>query len=114
MLFASTATFAQPIEERVRDLERRVEQLERQSNKQPPSAGSHSQIDSAQEGWKRRENWRSLRRGMTELDAKGLLGEPHKIDAYSTWAVWYYNPPFGGNVRFGRDGRVDSWSEPTR
>jgi outer membrane protein assembly factor BamE (lipoprotein component of BamABCDE complex) len=112
-LLVSTSVFAQSIDERVSDLERRVEQLERQSTNQSASAANRAQIVGGQDGWKRQENWRSLKRGMTEADVKGLLGEPHRVNALgATLTLWYYNPPRGGEVTFGRDSRLDGWSEP--
>jgi hypothetical protein len=113
-LLASTAVFGQSIEERIRDLERRVEQLERQSNNKSASAASAAQIVGGQDGWKRQENWRSLKRGMTEDDVKGLLGDAHKVDTFGSFSVWHYNPPTGGDVRFSRAGRLEAWSEPNR
>jgi hypothetical protein len=96
-LFAPTVVFGQSLDERVRDLERRVEQLERQSEKQSAPGASRSQNVGGQDGWKRLENWRSLKRGMSEADVKGLLGEPHRVDA-GAMTLWYYNPPAGGDL----------------
>jgi hypothetical protein len=113
-LFATTVVFGQSIDERVRNLERRVEQLERHSNNKSASPASGAQVVSGQDGWKRQENWRSLKRGMTEADVKGLLGDAHKVDTFQSFSVWRYNPPFGGDARFGGDGRLQAWSEPDR
>jgi outer membrane protein assembly factor BamE (lipoprotein component of BamABCDE complex) len=91
-LFASTVVFGQSIDERVRDLERRVGQLKSQSGNQSTSAASRAQIVSGQDGWKRQENWRSLKRGMTEADVKGLLGDAHKVDTFGSFSIWHDNP----------------------
>ena|SRR5579859_1770728 len=110
--FASTAVFAQSMDERVRNLERRVEQLEKQSGRQAAGSANPSPIVGQQDGWKRLENWRSLKRGMNEADVKALLGEPHRVDAGAV-TFWYYNPPMGGDVHFINSG-LAGWSEPRR
>lgn len=112
-LFASTAAFGQSTDDRVRDLERRVEKLERQG-KQSASSPSRSQIAGGQDRWKQVENWRSLKRGMTEADVRGLLGEPYKVDATGRFTAWRYSPNGEGEVLFNTDGRVGAWSEPNR
>ncbi len=111
-VFASSAVLAQSIDDRVRDLERRVERLESQLLTQA-AAPARRQVDGAQDGWKRLENWRSLQRGMTETDVRRVLGEPHRVDAFGSFAVWYY-PAGGSDVKFDRDRGVSGWSEPAR
>jgi hypothetical protein len=103
--------FGQSIDDRVRDLERRVEQLEKQA-KQSASSPSQLQIAGGQDRWKQVENWRSLKRGMTEADVRRLLGEPHKVNATARFTAWQYQP--GADVVFDRDGRVGAWTEPSR
>ena len=109
---ACSAAFAQSIDDRVRDLERRVERLEAQYLAQPASAPASPRVTSAEDGWKRLENWRAIRRGMTEADARSILGEPQRVNASGPITVWDY-PPGGSEVRF-FSGRVDGWREPTR
>lgn len=111
-LFASATVFGQSIDERVRELERRVEQLERQSKNKSASDASPAQSVGAQDGWKRQESWRSLKRGMTENDVRFLLGDAHKVDTFGSFSVWHY--PRSGNVSFSREGRLEAWSEPSR
>ena len=104
-----TMASAQSLDDRVRDLERRIEQLEKQTSL-PASIPSANKLGQ-QDGWRQRENWRSLKRGMTESNVRSILGEPQKVDTFSTWSSWTY--PSGGNVRFGSGGgRVDGWVEP--
>lgn len=98
---------AQTLEDRVRELERRVEQLEKQVA-QPVSAPKP--VSGQPDGWRQRENWRSLRRGMTESDVRSLLGEPEKVDTFPSRTLWSY--PGLGDARFDRNGRLDGWSEP--
>src|SRR5262245_43801809 len=107
-LFTSTAVLGQSIDDRVRDLERRVQQLEKQSAQQSASAPSRSQIAGGQERWKQVENWRSLKRGMTEADVRSLLGEPYKVQATGRFTVWTYEP--SGEVLFSPEGRVGAWT----
>jgi hypothetical protein len=95
---------AQSLDDRVRELERRVEQLEKQGAK-PASPASANQPVSSQT-----EKWRSLRRGMTESDVRSVLGEPSKVDVGVSYVTWEY--PERGNVRFDFNGRVQVWSEP--
>lgn len=101
---------AQSLEDRVRDLERRVQQLERQATP-PTSSGNAPKTSSGQlDGWRQRDNWRSLRRGMTEGDVRSILGEPERVDSFPSFSSWDYSE--GGGARFDRNGRLDSWREP--
>ena len=52
--------------------------------------------------------WRQLKKGMTEAQVRGLLGEPAKVDG-GTFANWYYKN--SGAVTFYND-TVYSWEEP--
>jgi hypothetical protein len=98
--------FAQSLEERVRELERRLEQLEKQIEQRP------RKTTPSRDGWRHKENWRSLGIGMTENDVRSILGEPHNINVTPTLIFWYYKNPGGGSVLFGGDRRVVSWTEP--
>ena len=53
-------------------------------------------------------NWRALRRGMTEVEVKALLGEPLKVQGgYITY--WYYQ-----NARVAIvNEKLDGWEEPS-
>ena len=62
----------------------------------------------ADDGWKSVANWRKLTFGMSALNVKKILGDPHKVVGAKN-AVWYYDN--GGVVRI-TDGNVDRWSEP--
>ena len=62
----------------------------------------------ADDGWKSVANWRKLSFGMSALNVKKILGDPHKVVGAKN-AVWYYDN--GGVVRI-TDGNVDRWSEP--
>ena len=101
---------AQSLEDRVRELERRIEQLEKQVAQPTPPVGASKPATGRPDGWRQRENWRSLKRGMTERDVSSVLGEPQKVSSYPSWRVWNY--PGGGSARFGSDDRLDGWDEP--
>ena len=114
-LVSDTAS-AQSLEERIRELERRVGQLEQQIQQQPASGGlSHKEIPARAAAWRNIENWRALRRGMTEDDVRSILGKPHKVDAGSFLILWYYDYPGGGSVRFSTSNSLlEAWTEPAK
>ncbi len=62
--------------------------------------------------WEDKQNWRRLRSGMVKDEVILLLGEPDKIDKYSSFEVWSYGYPGGGTVEYSSQGRVDGWREP--
>ena len=96
----------------------RIEQLERevQETKQRLSIlesklrnrNDEEELVIADDGWKSVANWRKLSFGMSALNVKNILGDPHEIVGAKN-AVWYYDN--GGVVRI-VDGNVDRWSEP--
>ena len=57
-----------------------------------------------------KQNWRRLQKGMTREAVTRILGDPERINRYSTWESWNY--PGFGYVTFDENGRVRSWSEP--
>jgi len=102
---------AQSLEDRVRELERRVEQLEKQVAQPTSPASAPKAVSGRPDGWRQTENWRSLRRGMTESDVRSILGEPDKVNVNVAFTRWDY--PGGGRAQFdSRDGRLEGWSEP--
>lgn len=110
-----TMVAAQSLDDRVRDLERRVERLEK-IEKQPTAAGAGGPSPTAgrSEGSRRLENWRSLRLGMTETDVRNILGEPNRVEVIG-FITWHYDDQGRGVVRFDpRSGKVEGWSEPRR
>ena len=107
---------AQSLDDRVRELERRVEQLEKEIGKQS-TAPTSGQTTGGPDGWRQVGNWRSLKRGMTEAEVRSVLGEPQRVDNLSVTIVWHYGdgPSWGGRAQFdGRNQRLDSWMEPRR
>lgn len=103
------STSAQTLEDRVRELERRVGQLENQVA-QPNAPAIAKPIAKKSDGWRQRESWRALKRGMSDGDVRSLLGEPTSVDVIGPYSVWRY-PDFG-QVQFGRTDQVEGWSEP--
>ena len=109
-LICALAT-AQSLDDRVRELERRPEQLEKGIGK-PSTASTTSGTAGRLDGWKQVEHWRSLRRGMTEADVRSFLGEPERVGSFSAFTVCNYP---GGRVNFdGRNQQVDGWTAPLR
>lgn len=106
----SNVAAAQTLDDRVRDLERRVEQLEKQLAQKAPSPVVASPTPSPNEGWKKKEIWQALKRGMGEAEVRTLFGEPEKMNSFSTFTVWRY--PANGEIRFDKRGSVDGWTEP--
>ena len=88
------------------DLARRVSDLEALIK----SAPSQSQPTPSPTKWQDLANWRQLRRGMSMDKVRGLLGEPERVDALVD-IFWRWPNAY---VRFGRDGKLDGWSEPSR
>lgn len=62
--------------------------------------------------WKELVFWRILSRGISKKEVEEILGEPGKITEMSFQTIWHYNYPYGGQVTFGQDGKVTSWTEP--
>jgi outer membrane protein assembly factor BamE (lipoprotein component of BamABCDE complex) len=106
-LLVSVAS-AQTLDDRVRDLERRVEQLEKQLAQKALSPVASAPIPN--DGWKKKESWQSLKRGMGEAEVRTLFGEPEKMNSFSTFTVWRY--PANGEIRFDKRGSVEDWTEP--
>ena len=102
-LYPQDLTLAE-LNQRIRELERRIELLEEALQKQsmvPP--GLETRVPSG------REAWRQLRRGMDEAQVRRILGEPERVSG-GAFTVWYYSP---GQVTFLED-KLDSWEEPRR
>ena len=93
---------AQSLDDRVRELERCVEQLEKQVAQPTSPVGAPKPLS--------RQNWRSLKREMTETDVRSILGEPDRVNVTASLLRWEY--PEGGYALFDRDGRLRAWSEP--
>jgi len=60
--------------------------------------------------WLYLDNWRRLRKGMTQGDVQRILGPSTRVLQFSTWCTWEYGT--SGAVRFDVAGRCASWSEP--
>jgi hypothetical protein len=101
---------AQPLDDRVYDLERRVEQLEKHFAQPARPVSASKPAIGQPDGWRQKENWRSLKRGMTESDVRSILGEPNKVKAFGSFTVWEY--PAGGRAQFGSNERLEGWGEP--
>ncbi|GAB2594868.1 hypothetical protein GCM10027034_30230 [Ramlibacter solisilvae] len=104
------AAFAQSLDDRVRELERRVEQLEKQVAQPASSVSAPKPASRQPDGWRHRENWRSLTRGMTEGDVRSILGEPQQVNVYPSFSRWVY--PAGGDATFDAGRGLQGWTEP--
>jgi hypothetical protein len=115
-VLASTAVSGQSLEDRFRDIERRLSVVESQRANQAAAAAaaaapaSQAQSVAGPEKWKRQESWRLLRRGMSNPEVKAILGEPTKIDPGPIW-VWHYGPQ--SRVYWANE-RLDAWTAPGR
>lgn len=103
------STSAQTLEDRVRELERRVGQLENQVA-QPNAPAIAKPIATKSDGWRQRESWRALKRGMSDGDVRSLLGEATSVNVYGPFSLWLY--PEGGRVQFDSKDQVEGWIEP--
>jgi hypothetical protein len=105
-----TVASAQSIDDRINDMERRIEQLEKRLAQPAAPVRSANPATTRPDGWRQRDNWRALRRGMTESEVRSLLGEPSKVNAFGSLTVWEY--PGEGRAQLGRDGKLEGWGEP--
>ena len=61
------------------------------------------------------QNWRALQRGMLDYQVRNILGEPLRVKAETYWTDWIYTSDpysYSARVRFDKNGRLESWSEP--
>lgn len=94
------------LEETVRLLERRIDEMEAALLK---VESSRSRAVPASANSRDVANWRRLSREMTMDDVRALLGEPKNVEASSSFTIWQY--PNGADVTFFSD-KVYGWSEP--
>ena len=98
------------LQQKVSQLERKVARLEKlfliNKNTTPSSQNSLNS-----DGWRDKQNWRRLEKGMSKVEVKQILGEPGKINTSSYGDTWYYPDALGGSIDFD-GGRVVGWSEP--
>jgi len=77
-----------------------------------PSIPLRKPVPPAMLRWKDVSLWRGLSHGISKDDVTRILGAPEKVSDLGFQVTWYYGYPLGGEVTFGKDGRVESWSEP--
>ena len=114
------------LEERLRELEKRpVEASEpapsppSEETQTPPAAPApHSAASFPEELSKTqekaiREQWKKIKRGLTEQEIETLLGAPKNTLEVDNQMVWYYRyEEVGSTVVFAHDGRVIGWQKP--
>lgn len=98
------------LEQTVRSLQQRIAVIEARLNQ----TGNSSPVASFKTGTPNDiNNWRQLRKGMSEQEVERLLGSPGKISVNVISTTWYYNYPTGGRIDFDATSRkVDAWTEP--
>ena len=111
VLSSSNFVYADSLEQRVDQLEKRLDALEHGVNKNPNKSKIKS-INAGSGGWKNKENWRALKKGLSESEVRSLLGDAGKISVNTYTVTWYYNYPYGSSVDFdAKTMLVDGWSE---
>jgi hypothetical protein len=112
-----TVASAQTIEDRVRELERRVQQLEKAAAQAPApapvtaNAAAAALVQQLMAPPPNLEKWRALKRGMRQPEVRALLGEPSIESVNQVYTRWEY--PRDGKLQFNTsDGRLDMWAEP--
>ena len=88
-------------------LEKRVSALE-ESSAQKPAVSENSKTEL---GWKSKSNWRLLKKDMTKMQVKNLLGDPDKIDVSGPFENWHWNGLSGPKISFYHE-KLDEWDEP--
>ncbi len=108
------------LEKEIQELKQRLSELESKpevkpeekapvaTRREPASENPESVSVAGEDGWKYVENWRQLGIGMSSLQVKNILGEPHRKKGAKN-AVWFYD---NGGIVWLTDGNVDVWSEP--
>lgn len=110
-LTAAFSSFASD-SDRIVQLEKEVLELKlRLTNLEAPQKKSviNQRMAASNDGWKSLANWRSLKKGMSYDDVRGVLGEPATIRASGVLTFWGYANR--GTVTY-FDDRLDGWSEP--
>jgi hypothetical protein len=104
---------------RIEYLEKKVETMNQTLIKMMAILDSSSSVSRVQQSvtpnqlkWEDKQNWRKLRTGMSKNEVTDLLGEPDRIDKFTSFEVWQYGYPGGGNVHFSSKEKIESWSEP--
>jgi hypothetical protein len=103
--FASDSDRIAQLEKEVLELKLRLTNLETPQKK----SGINQRMAASNDGWKSLANWRSLKKGMSYDDVRGVLGEPATIRASGVLTFWGYANR--GTVTY-FDDRLDGWSEP--
>ena len=103
--FASDSDRIAQLEKEVLELKLRLTNLEAPQKK----SGINQRMAASNDGWKSLANWRSLKKGMSYDDVRGVLGEPATIRASGVLTFWGYANR--GTVTY-FDDRLDGWSEP--
>ncbi len=77
------------LQQRILDLERRVERLEGEVAEGVP-VNMVRELEPVPGGWREAHNWRLLSEGMTARRVKEVLGEPDREQSVRKFEFWYY------------------------
>lgn len=79
----------------------------------PRTATEVTDSASALGGWRDRQNWRALERGLSKPIVRRLLGEPGSITVLTSGGeIWFYPNAQGGSVSFDENEKLNGWKEP--
>ena len=125
----TAATDSAALEARLKALEKRVTDLEKQLSAAQAAAAAAPVRPTAPnaptaapappppaapvvELWREGGAWSKLRRGMSWSQVRTILGSPGSKTTGVFGDVWFYPDSSGGRVVFDRDSRVSEWTEP--
>jgi len=77
------------LKQQVRDLQMRVERLEKELEQGVP-VNTARKIEPVPGGWRKAHNWKLLSQGMAGYEVKRILGEPDRQKTVKKFGYWYY------------------------
>ncbi len=110
---ASDRQLIESLQQEVRELRERVERLEAERQQPataapPPVAQPVPPAEPVPGGWRTASNWGLLKKGQTDEEVAGILGEPDNRRPVRKFELWEYGD---GIVRFYLR-RLKSWEIP--
>ena len=108
-ILISSVALSQSIVSKIQDLEKRVENLEKDLLKKTDEISKLKKTNNL------KSLWRSLNNSLIKEEVKSILGEPDNIHRMEYTTIWYYK--YGnyneGKVKFSTsDGVLKEWIEP--
>jgi hypothetical protein len=99
----------QQLEQKVLDLEDRLQALEAQFEQGVP-VNKALAVEAKPGGWRNPDNWNQLARGMEKHEVERFLGEPDRIQSVSKFQYWRYGD---GKATLYMN-RLKSWDAPAQ